>query len=523
MISFIPSWYNPNRIWYSTDSAWFQKNEVRDFDDISTQLRFFQKGAEVIELIVLNYAPNLRRFIHRQNVMQVSYWSVFDEIQAFEHDYVHPINYLELEWAGNVSFHFNPFIVTVMRNTELYARVHLSRDGTLVSIEYYRNGHLAYEHVYDDRGFLSSILMYDQSGGPDKQIYLNKGGDWVFFEFIKTGRIEISPKHKEFFQKSEYGSLDELICERLEAHLEKGGRTDTLVLALDKQHNRMVLDALGKQNLVLSHFKGRVNDKFSELVTAAKARFSDRSQSEDEKAMAEEEPAFQKLRRLSIYPFENRPTFGASANEANLYISFYIDNLSLTEIENVITKIMKQLTENEKTRLLLLTFRASSLDYLKKVKGMVQKYNSLLQSPEKKPEDSLDVEIMKTKETEEKIQIVSINRQTELLQTMAKTRVFIDLGEAINNHLNIEAVSSGVPQINQAENSFCAHKQSGYTVQNMDQIPEALDYFLVGLKNWNESLIFYKQLKDKFTGQQILTRWETMREAILDEDSANRS
>ncbi|WRN52674.1 accessory Sec system glycosyltransferase Asp1 [Staphylococcus aureus] len=34
-------------------------------------------------LIVLNHAPNLRTFLHRYDLYETKYWSVFDEIQGF--------------------------------------------------------------------------------------------------------------------------------------------------------------------------------------------------------------------------------------------------------------------------------------------------------------------------------------------------------------------------------------------------------------------------------------------------------
>lgn len=513
MIYFIPSWYNPSRKWYTTDHTWFLKNEVMDFDDISTQSRLFQNGKEEIKLIILKYAPSIRRFLHRQTILRVPYWSVFDELQSYEHDYVRPINYLTMEWPEDVSFHYNPYIVNVMKDDEIFARVYPTQDGTLFSVRYYKGGIPAYEHVYDDRGFFSSVLIYDEKGEPDRQNYLSIEGDQVISEQLKTGKVIVSPKHTDRFQKQEYDSIGDMIQERLQAYLQShDDAADTLVLALDEQHNQLVLDSLGKQTLILSEYSGRANDRSPELVARSKAIFTDDINTDHEK---------ETLPVLRIYPLENQATFGASTNESNLYISLFIDNLSKEELDDIVSNIMKHLDNNERTMLLLCTFRCTEIEYVQQIEGAVKKYNNLLAEKEKtEVTDVFVAEMMGSKEA--RIQIASMGREVELLQTIAKSRVYIDLGEPENGSLNTEAICAGVPQIKRKESTFLTHMKNGYIVHNNSEIDDALNFFLVGLKNWNESLLYYTQLKEEYTDEQILSRWDSLKEEIMHEDSSNR-
>jgi len=104
---------------------------------------------------------------------------------------------------------------------------------------------------------------------------------------------------------------------------------------------------------------------------------------------------------------------------------------------------------------------------------------------------------------------------------MAKSRVFIDIGEMFNLHLTVEAIDAGVPQVNRKVNPFCAHKKNGFFIENISEIEDALDHFLIGLQNWNESLLYMAQLKDHYTDKQIMARWESFKEGIVHEDSAN--
>jgi accessory secretory protein Asp1 len=318
----------------------------------------------------------------------------------------------------------------------------------------------------------------------------------------KIGKVEVSPEYKDRFQKTEYDTIEDFLQEALKAYLQKrNNKADTIVLALDKQHNQLVQSALGEQRLILSLYEGRVNDSTSELVERAEALFTDKNQSDQ---------SFQNLPSLTIYPFDKRLVFGESENEADLYISLFTDNLSLEEIDEAVSKTMKQLKENENTRLLLCTFQYFSMEYLQQIRAVAGKYLGLLKT---EGEDA----------KEEKIQVVLFNREIEVIQTIAKSRVFLDLGEELHKLLKIEAISAGVPQINRAENAYCFHLKNGYRVKDFSEIEEALSYFLVGLKNWDDSLVYSDMLRAMYSDAQILANWEKMKEGFGHEGSSNRA
>ena len=67
----------------------------------------------------------------------------------------------------------------VMCDSDVYARVYLARDGVLQSIRYYGAGMPTLERIFDDRGFLSSVLMHDEDGRPMTQYYLSRTGDVI--------------------------------------------------------------------------------------------------------------------------------------------------------------------------------------------------------------------------------------------------------------------------------------------------------------------------------------------------------
>ncbi len=524
MIHFIPAWYSPARRWYSTDSVWFQAATSSESDDTITQLRVFQQGSEDARLVVLNYAPSLRRFLHSQSIFDVPYWSFFDEIQGLDDDYTRPLDFLKLEWPDDVSFFYNPFIVTVMRDSDVYARVYLARDGTLQSIRYYGAGMPTLERIFDDRGFLSSVLMHDEDGRPMTQYYLSRTGDVIVSEDVPSGRLDIVANDEDRFRSQSYGSWEALMAEFLGRHLaQRAGKRDTVVLALSEQHNELVRAALGDETLVLSLLGGRTACASSELLRRAGAVFSGVGEPTDD-GSAELANEWAPLSALSIYPLERRPTFGASANESLVYISLFVDNITPEELDYAIAIMASQLVGDERTRLLVCTFRSHDLDYLQGMRSVISGYQHLDLAFFGDDETAgLSVDLGASKAPEEKIQLTFIDREADLIAAMGRSRLLIDLGATVNHRLAVEAVNAGVPQINRYEQELCTHPINGYVIGDVSELATAVDYFLSGLEHWNQSLVQCRVLEDLFSAQEVLGRWDLIKEGVAYAGPADRA
>ena len=522
MIHFVPAWYGPVRRWYSTDDAWFRSVAAAASDDIVTQTRIFRQGAEDVGLIVLNYAPSLRRFLHSQSIFDVPYWSFFDAVQGLEDDYTRPLDFLQLEWPEDVSFFYNPFLVTAMRGETVYARVHLSREGTLQSIRYYGDGMPTLERIFDDRGFLSSVLMHDEEGEPMTQYYLSRAGDVMVSEDVPSGRIDVVQNPDARFLEPAYDSWDDLMAEFLGAHLRRhGGALDTVVLALSEQHNDLVASALGDETLVLSNSAARPSSASSELLRRADAVFADTGLPPDGGGPDRTED-WARLPVLPIYPLERRPTFGASANESNVYISLFADDITAEELDAAIAAMAPQLI-GERTRLLVCTFRSQDLDHLQRVKGVIAGYQHFDLDFLLEDEDArLRADVGAAGAPEEKIQLSFLDREAALLRTMARSRVLVDLGPSPNRRLAAAAVDAGVPQINRSEQELCTHLINGYVIAGDAELGVALGYFLSGLEHWNESLVQCRVLEDLFSAREVLRRWDLVKEVVTHASPADR-
>ena len=119
MYSFIPSWYEGTGEWHAHIAPWYQKAQSYEFDDTVNQLRMFRDAGEETELLCLAFFPNLRRFLHRQNLYPIAYWSVFDEMQNIKLRTPAVFSYLELPWPEDVEWVYLPSRVVAIRQEQM--------------------------------------------------------------------------------------------------------------------------------------------------------------------------------------------------------------------------------------------------------------------------------------------------------------------------------------------------------------------------------------------------------------------
>ncbi len=87
------------------------------------------------QLIVLNHAPNLRTFLHRYDLYETKYSSVFDEIQGFSHHAPQAINYHHLKWPDDVEFVYTPYLLKCVTSEQTYTNIYFSQEGYSIWFE----------------------------------------------------------------------------------------------------------------------------------------------------------------------------------------------------------------------------------------------------------------------------------------------------------------------------------------------------------------------------------------------------
>ena len=73
-----------------------------------------------------------------------------------------------------------------------YAQVEFGEDGNPISIDMFEDGKICRRNYYDDRGFVSSTVIYE-NGIEQYQDFLMENGIWKIREYKNDGHVVVNP------------------------------------------------------------------------------------------------------------------------------------------------------------------------------------------------------------------------------------------------------------------------------------------------------------------------------------------
>ena len=127
------------------------------------------------------------------------------------------------------------------------------------------------------------------------------------------------------------------------------------------------------------------------------------------------------------------------------------------------------------------------------------------------------VELLPASGSEEgscRIQLISCHSENELIQRLYDVRLILDVRDQPDLYLQIAGISAGIPQVNYRFTRYVQHQKDGYIIQNIHYISGALEYYMSGLKHWNEALVYCVKEIEKYTGGSLVQQWK---EAVEDD------
>ncbi|WP_159591324.1 accessory Sec system protein Asp1 [Streptococcus halichoeri] len=513
MFYFIPSWYQSKRKWYHRTAYWYQLRQEMAFDDTVNQVKLFDDDPTEVALLVLNYQPQLRYFLHQQGLLGLDYWSFFDDIQNSHASSTKAIDFKELNWPKGVRFIYTAFAVVVkLAETEL-ATVHFAQDGNLHSIIYKDQGQTSREYVFDDRGFLSSLLVY-QEGKPHHQDYLNPHGVWQVREYFKGSQkgLAINPKADQHFKQSHYTCWEDLLCERLsllKAHKLKAD--DKLIIAAHPQHNHLLLKLFPEQKKVLSFFGHRIAAGLLPhmLDSLAKAQLIvvDTQEKEAQLKGLMTRQLSQARPVLRVTPFDSRLRLGHSQNYKELEVYYFIDTIDETAYQASLMPLLAQLQKHKDMTLKIISFdlqrnQAAMRADLEELIATHFDQEAFYQS-QAIGENQLEEQLVLSR-----IDLQWLSSEHEVIAALDRARLVLDLGEQPDLYTQIASISAGIPQINRVATDYVTHQKNGWILESLDDLDLAFDYYFTGLANWNRALVDTVQKMADYTSGQLLAQWK---------------
>ena len=329
MYYFIPAWYGSSRQWHADVTPWYYSSFRFEFDDTFNQIRLFQRQDIPSRLLVLAYQPHLRYFLHRHGVLEIEVYSIFDDMQDLHDIHTQVLNMRDIEWDSDCQFLYSPFVIVVQKNGKKYAKVEHGVEGFITEIQYFdHDGQISKNYIMDDRGFVSSVIYFD-NGQPTYQDYLDPKGIWRFREHLnEEGRVEVNPIFGYRFKQLHYTDMSQLVTEYFDKYLQKQQKKqDIFIIPSHPHHDQFVFSCLPSDTAkILSLFINR----------NAQASFKDLAPSFEQAdiVLVDREDSLQLLQELypklsdkfyHLSPFDTRLRLGRSQTRKESILYYQLD------------------------------------------------------------------------------------------------------------------------------------------------------------------------------------------------------
>ncbi|MFT8977046.1 accessory Sec system protein Asp1, partial [Liquorilactobacillus nagelii] len=98
--------------------------------------------------------------------------------------------------------------------------------------------------------------------------------------------------------------------------------------------------------------------------------------------------------------------------------------------------------------------------------------------------------------------------EEDVIRQLSDTRLVIDLAKEPDLFLQIASISAGIPQINQVKTSYVEDHKNGLIIKKIDQLKQAVNFYLVGLTNWNQALVYAAKRISEYSSKNLIKKWQ---------------
>ncbi|ETA73394.1 accessory Sec system protein Asp1 [Ligilactobacillus equi] len=523
MYYFIPSWYKEQKSFSDNEKPWYFGQSKMEFDDTINQVRMFAESQEKVKLIILNYFPKLRHFLHRQDIYEIEYFNLFDWFQGF--DSRTPYRYVSLSdlvWPKQAELEYTMFEGKVYVNQKLYARVEYTPEGSISLVRYFSDDQLQKEYILDDRGFLSSIIYY-QAGQAQERVYVDIAGRWRLKENLINQTVTVNQKLLPDLAAI-YPNLAALIEAGLGLYLQQLRATDILVIAANQIHNNLILNNAIPTKKVLSFFRDRqpYADEQGLQMLLGQVDLAIVDTYAAQKRLEEiEKPMSQAAKIYQMPPFDSRLNLGVSQRNVEEVVYMTLDGLPDIQRKKMLKQAFLTNEEIPNMKLILVSGHKEWLGgYQSIIDQVLAEINLAEVYCNQEQVDKSDHALIELNEEEETskerfakqkfYQLVGYGSEQEIITAVSKARLVVDLRQIPNTFLQIAGISAGIPQLNLGVSDYLVNEQNGLLLDSLDDLNRGLHYYLDGLQNWNKAMVYAVNQISEYTSGKIVERWQKL-------------
>ena len=570
MLYFIPAWYKQN-MWCENEQQWYKRRLKSEFDETIKQITLFHRNVDrPYRILVLGYSPNFRHFLHRQGMYRSKYWSCFDAIAQIRRKKVAVLSYHDIKWPKGLEFVYSPFSIIALQGDVKYAQVEFGEDGNPISIDMFEAGKICRRNYYDDRGFVSSTIIYE-NGIEQYQDFLMENGIWKIREYKNDGHVivnqtcpnyDVVPDAKNGkagepvemrFARAEYDSLEAVIEDVFASYVNLTRQNDSFFVAMHPLHISVAEHVLKGKRVIATFFENRFD--FAQISRAAdfleqaeniitdsdyttKLIMTNLSGSYDinsdsqagsaketgeiaaDKISVNNEPV--RLHITDIPPYDTRMDFGISSQLRVQNILVPVDGLTEDAFAQIIKGLADYLTINELARVHFFT-RDASWGHEDAIKNDTVKlldsmgYDSRLVTGDGEAalgfgggrvDTSAENELEDMEKTVEQRFFVDVCvDERDISKCINEQRDILDMRGTMDVFVYVTAISKGVPRISMSADQFLIPGKNGMVIDDFSDIGRCLTYYLDSFENWNQALVECYELGQKYTTSVLLKKW----------------
>lgn len=523
MLYFIPAWYQQNN-WCESEQYWYSRRIRTEYDDTVKHIQLFyrSKGYD-FQVVLLSFAPNFRHFLHRQSVFHAPYWSCFDAIQEIRRKKMKVFSFRNLNWPSDIEFVYTPFAVLAYLHGEKYAQIEFGEDGNLIQVDIYNSDRIQRRNIYDDRGFVSSTIVYEDEK-PFYQDYLTDAGVWKLRYFYIDNHIEVNKKcptylleyqGKEYirtFSKLSYEHIELVIFEIFTNYLSLIDDGALFCVAMHELNIKLIKSVLMDEKIILSFFGNRydVSNCLQDINIIQSADYVITDSQENMKRVRGK-LAEGTINIVDITPFDSRVDFGISQQLNVQKIMVPVDGIEDEKFEILIRKLGEYLLTNDNAQVHLFTRVAgynrkkSLLEYTRRIlrsAGMKEEWAA--ENGETIAENNIDIPdaVKVLFFVEQCVDELSVSK------CIREQRIIVDMRNIVEVYLRIAGLSTGIPQIVYRKTQFVEHGKNGMILKDINKVVEAISYYLDNFVNWNKAMVYSYEIGKKYTTEVLMDKWK---------------
>ncbi|ADG40144.1 MULTISPECIES: accessory Sec system protein Asp1 [Leuconostoc] len=434
-----------------------------EFNDAVHQAQLFLSKGQQVELILVDYLPQLREILSQKRIESAVTWSVYDLFQRITLKDEKPVALSDFSWPAGARFiRMNDRIDVWVKNTH-FAIVWLQQSPLMRfdRVDLLTDDVRRQQLVIDDRGFISCVTTFNDDNEPIRRDYLTPSGSVAVQEDCVSGVVTTQ---QTWTPQTTFTNMSDLVAAGLAHHLKAVPQTDNLIVSQSQMTTFLIHKVTPKQPIILSYQTERTDSQLKKrdiLQSTGTIDFSVADTPEQCEKIGAQSENQADLAIIPPYIVTERPNNVSAQPIATIY--WFAHHISVTDFE-----VVSALLADYPNVLVLIETTQSH-----------EPFDDMIKAASKTAANAHGiVNINSQLAYTTRFQFIAPQNEAQKMQYMANSRVLLDLGETPDQYLQTQAIANAVPQINRIQTDYLQPNRNGKLITESSELRDALNFYV---------------------------------------------